>query len=296
MADLIINISALPLDISQALLLMAMLPMRRPRLFLAIFFAIALLMMHLRSISPVLPLPVSVFLLVVSFAILPFLFYDDTYRWRLAAVCFGTIGCFVPELVGAGVWPLITDGAPTGSMEAAREYLPQHLMVKAIFLLTILLVGSVLVPTFRRARNAGESQPGGMFVWFMLLQGALVFLVLMVGLHYLPDKPDFQAGELAVSAACVTSDLLLLLAMTAYERREVASLREEAARVRLECQLDRYRAMEADIEASAHLRHDFRNQLQVIATLADDGDYASAIRLVDELRRRIGDDGGGEVA
>lgn len=287
MADMIIHISALPLDIAQALLLMAMLPMRRPRLFLVIYFAIALLMMYLRGIFPVLPLPVSVFLLVMSFAILPFLFYDDAYRWRLAAVCFGTIGCFVPELVGAGVWPLITNGAPTGSMEAAREYLPQHLMVKAIFLLTILLVGSILVPAFRRARNAGDRQPGGMFVWFVLLQGALVFLVLMVGLHYLPDKPDFQAGELAVSLVCIVSDLVLLLAMTAYERRETAALREEAARARLDCQLDRYRAMEADIEASARLRHDFRNQLQAIATLAEGGDYATARRCVDELRRRV---------
>jgi hypothetical protein len=284
---LIIYVSALPLDWAQSILLMCMLPMKHKWVFLGVSCFGGFVMMAFRVVWPVLPVWLQVPVMLIHFFIVPFLFYDDSYGWRIAALGFAFVGNFIPEIVGAGVWPLLSNGAPTASMEAAAEYLPQHLITKLIFLLVIAIVGSILVPGFRKMRSMGSSTGVTMFAGFVFVQGVLIFLSLLVGTRLLASDAAFQLDELWVSGVCVGADILLLAVMARSGQREVAAAKEETLRKQLDWQLAGYRHMAEEIEASSRLRHDFRNQLQTVEVLAAQGDYADAERTVRELRRRL---------
>ena len=284
---LIINISSLPLDWAQSILMMCMLPMKHKWVFLGISCSAGFLFMAFRAVWPILPFWLQIPLILVHFFIIPFLFYDDTFGWRIAAVVFAFVGSFIPEIVGAGVWPLLTNGAPTASMEAAAEYLPQHLITKLIFLLTIAIVGSILVPAFQKMRRLESPSGVSMFAGFVFVQGVLILLSLLVGTRLLASDAVFQLNELWVSGVCVGADVLLLAVMARSGQREIAAAKEETLRKQLDWQLAGYRHMAEEIEASSQLRHDFRNQLQTVEVLAAQGDYVDAERTVRELRRRL---------
>lgn len=140
----------------------------------------------------------------------------------------------------------------------------------------------------RRVVHGGESRRAALMILFMpllqvvLLMGALYLQLNVTGIH-----AALSAGIAAAALLFFAADVLLVVTI---ERIGQASAERERARAmerQLDGYLEQYAALARRSAAIARLRHDARNNVQVISALLDRGAYGEASAYAGECERTL---------
>ena len=254
-----------------------MLDMRRPRLCFGACAAAAVVA------APLLPLVSSFarFLIVMAFCLLPAFAARDRISHRVFITVAAIVVLVVSDSAAALAWLGIVGDDLT--IASARGNLSVYAAISAIHLVVLGILYTGLGHYANRFLNADVRRYVGegprYFVLFPLMQLPLL-CVATIGLLQVPSEWSAQAIALMFSMS-----LLGLAADLVLERYDAA--RVEVLTMRLDSDLRRYRQLALVLENSAQLRHDLRNQVQVIHALADRGEFDRARTCVAELLNEI---------
>ena len=263
-----------------------MLDVRRPRLYFATCAMAAVVVVPL---LPMIPL-FARFLLMMAFCLFPAFVARDRVAHRVFVVVAAIVMLVASDSAVALAWLGITGDDLV--MSSARGHLPVYAAISAIHLVVLGIlytglrhyVNRFLNPDVRRYVGEGPRY----FVLFPLMQLPLLCIA-AVGLLQVPPVWSAQATALmfSMSVLSLAADLLLFYAVDQFVLERYDAARVEVLTMRLDSDLRRYRQLALVLENSAQLRHDLRNQVQVIHALADRGEFDRARTCVSELLGEI---------
>ncbi len=263
-----------------------MLDVRRPRLYFATCAVAAVVAVPL---LPTIPL-FARFLLMMAFCLFPAFVARDRVAHRVFVVVVAIVMLVASDSAVALAWLGITGDDLV--MSSARGHLPAYAAISAIHLVVLGIlytglrhyVNRFLNPDVRRYVGEGPRY----FVLFPLMQLPLLCIA-AVGLLQVPPEWSAQATALmfSMSVLSLAADLLLFYAVDQFVLERYDAARVEVLTMRLDSDLRRYRQLALVLENSAQLRHDLRNQVQVIHALADRGEFDRARTCVAELLGEI---------
>ena len=264
-----------------------MLDVRRPRLFFGACMAAAV------AVVPFLPLfPLFArFLLMMVFCLIPAFAARDRVSHRVFIAVAAIIVLVVTDSAAVLAWLGIVGDDLT--VASARGNLSVYAAISAIHLVVLGVLYTGLRHWTNRFLNLDVRRYVGegprYFVLFPLMQLPLLCIA-AIGLLQVPSEWSAQATALmfSMSLLSLAADLLLFYAVDQFVLERYDAARVEALEMRLDSDLRRYRQLALVLENSAQLRHDLRNQVQVIHALADRGEFDRARTCVAELLSEIG--------
>lgn len=282
--------------------MMRMLDVRRPRLCFGVCVAAAIVAV------PFLPFVSSFarFLIVMAFCLLPAFAACDRIVHRVFIVVAAIVVLVVSDSAAALAWIGVVGDDLT--IASARGNLSVYAAVSAIHLAVLGILYTGLGHYTNRFLNADVRRYVGegpkYFVLFPLMQLPLLCIA-TIGLLQVPPEWSAQAITLMFSMSFLglAADLLLFYAVDQFVLERYDAARVEVLTMRLDSDLRRYRQLALVLENSAQLRHDLRNQVQVIHALADRGEFDRArtcaaellgeIEQIDKMEREAADEAGG---
>lgn len=171
--------------------------------------------------------------------------------------------------------------------------LPEFLVSRLVHLLVVALLMGVFCVGMRRL-SGGERHHGVRAVMpLLVVQVALIALTISTWQYYGGNKAGIGAVALALGLACLVVDAYLLSAIERFEQQRLSRERARMLEGQLDDYLGRYAAVAESVGRVAQLRHDARNQLQVVSDLAARGERDQACSMLVALIARCeeaGDD------
>lgn len=255
-----------------------LLPLRRPRLLyageLCCFFALIFLV-------PTDATGWKSLVSAIAFFALPVACYEGSFFTRALGAGVGALLSVAGELAGVLVWMLLT-----GLAVMDFEALALHPVAFAVAVLLeaafIAASGRALASPLRAfARMEGTFAHG--FAQLVALQGLVLFSLVYFLLDSFAGAPWAWASAIVLVGVLTVGDVYLYKASRRASAEEAERRRAEALGAELELCLSSYEELVADATASARLRHDARNHLQVLRALMDKGDEKAALSYAREL-------------
>lgn len=201
--------------------------------------------------------------------LLPLPFAEGKLSRRVFVVVLVNVALSIAEIAGAALWLALT-GMPLA--EGASSLHPVEFWTVRVFhiLLMIMLLSGIYV--FLDRLSSGDVEGGiRFFAVLPVTQVALLSISLAI-MQYLPHRSDFfNYGNLVLAVLCVIVDVFLFFSLDRYGKRQQSEQRAELLRRQLDEYLKEYRVVAESVESVARLRHDLRNQLQVVASLYEQG-------------------------
>ena len=250
--------------------------------------------------------------LVVNFALLavPLIMSRDSVGRRFAIVAFTTVFNVLCDIMLMLIWGVLIGGDQTNIGYVGEHPVEFGFATFARFCVTLpLLVGaSKLVNRYFPSKVASgkprEDRVASimLFAWFPFLQMFLLTTAYFV-ISYQCDCNMVLLACVALAAiACVFVDIVLVRMFL----RASQSRKEKMLADQLEKQLTEYLASYEQtmqqVESTARLRHDLRNQVQVVTELANRGEFDRAAvylqSMIDEVKSastRFGGEAGDDL-
>lgn len=227
-------------------------------------------------------------LVVLLFAVAAplLLFSRDGLPRRAFTVLVIMVAVVFAQIFPSLIWDSLTSASPydPGSVTTHLGY---SVFVRAVQLcvLSLLLAGVVWAES-RIARNRSDRGVFS-FIWFLIMQfilaGLIVFLIELTG----TSRDQVVVGIGVIVMLFVGVDALYFFLLDRYNRSLAEAHRAEVLRQELDRYLKSYEAIERELAETAHLRHDMRNQLNIILALVDQGDVVQARRYLGSLIGRV---------
>ncbi|OZG61967.1 hypothetical protein BLEM_1276 [Bifidobacterium lemurum] len=152
-----------------------------------------------------------------------------------------------------------------------------------LMLLDTLFVQRVRVAILARAQSADQDHDP--FLMFSAVQLAVLCFTLMMAVTIFRDATAFTIAADVLALVCLVTDMAVSASMSREMEAREHQARNALLEERLDAQLEEYAAIAHHVKAAAQRRHDLRNQLGAVEILARRGDFASAARHMDALRR-----------
>lgn len=283
------ELETLVVDVAIGLGLLRIVPMRRPRLFFALYLVVCVATALLRGASPC----ASLFHLVANLALLLSL-GEGSLRIRLLGTALGYMPSILGEALGTALWIALTD-SPSGTYEGAARFPLAMLAVKSLFVAEVLVLSSILGRLMDRVREGAESREVVVrFLGIPIIQSVLVAALLYMQLFEDGYDGALSWGIVAFAAVFLVTDLLALRSLDGARRAVLAKARARAKERELDEYLRRYEEVTRAAAEVARVRHDARGHLQVVLSLLERGEADEAARYAAgcaELLPR-GDEGG----
>lgn len=229
-----------------------------------------------------------VILFVVEYVV-PFVLYRGTVALRALVVVVGSIFGNAAHFVSFAAWSLLM-GAPVPDgvdafYDAVRAY-PLPFFVSECVRIALVLMLFYMLSALVSKRSVDAPRHLGVFALFLLAQVVLLLELLVVqALSAL--SVDLNVGVALLLMGCLLADGILYVDMRNFEREQREAVRASLLERQLEEELAAYGAVAEEIERTARIRHDVRNHLQVVATLAESGEVERAQQQVAALRRAL---------
>lgn len=243
---------------------------------------------------------------ILIYAVVPICHYDATLIKRMIAVCgtllsFLTIGLVV---IGLAQLRVMTIGSVNDTFEPASptdvlelisgvSILPGGMRADPMYVTgaSVLEIGLITLEDGLLAQRARQHYESGDFVrnerflLFSFFQFTILVLSITMAISVFAENRWYLIVAASLSIVCLFVDVTMFSSM----ERDYSARRLRMDGQMLQEQLDeyltRYNAISGYVEDVAQRRHDIRNQLTIIAALADRGDFDSAQRHLDSLRR-----------
>lgn len=270
-----------------------LLPIRNERLFWVVCLALSCVFAFFRSSMGSEARLVTSIVFALYYFVAPFAFSKGKVASRIL-VCVAVYAVImVAELMGSALWVAMT-GTPIGDYDAVRAHFAAYWFMRAVHLL-IMVTLLALLYRFVRLRRADKSEGTGLglFIGFPAMQLLLLVSLVLLGTYLVRVVPNgaslgnvaFAAGA-ALSALCVVVDAFLFMSIDRHSRRMAEERHAQALQQQLEWRMAQYQDVVRDIEATARVRHDLKNQLQVVSLLVERGELSLArehLRAMTEL-------------
>lgn len=272
-------IGSLPLELLWCWMYTRLLDMRRPGVFFAVRGICIALFLLVRSFGGA---PVRMVALVLCYIALPLAFSRGSLVRRALVVLAVIALSIFPEFLGYIAWYGLT-ASPVFDYDAARAHLGAFFAVHTLLLLVYWLLYFLLRAVFRRGTQVVYGRSSLVFVGFLALQ--LVFAALVIWSKMLLLN-SYDALDWVGALFCIVSfavDLVLVVDFERNAQRELASARADAANELLDEYLMRYGDALGEVERTARIRHDLRNQLQVVDSLIERGQREEAAEHLDRM-------------
>lgn len=279
--DMLIEaLAVFPVEIVLTYMMTLMLTMRSN----AVFW---LVRMGLSSVSilarPFLGEPLHMAMALFLYLVLPVLCARDSLARRLFVVVAIYIVMAVSEVAGMLMWSALTGLALSGPGDMA-VYTAQYWLVRVLHLMLTTFLLMALHVLIRRI--SGEDYERGMAsVVALPAVEVVLFAVVIQAFQYVPEESyTLTLISAVLTIACVGVDAYLLLAVERYGKKRRSERQARALAMQLDDYLERYASVVEGVGAVARLRHDVRNQLQVIGDLTSRGEYEKAREMARSLR------------
>lgn len=136
--------------------------------------------------------------------------------------------------------------------------------------------------------NYDDSSKGTLaYAGFSAAQSLFLMLMDTIGLYMLSEQRSWFFWAAVMGSLCLGIDLLLFFSMRRYQAKRLEDRRREALERQLNEYLAQSRQVVREIADASKLRHDLRNQVQVISALAERDDVEHARKLVEELEKGL---------
>ncbi|WP_165052848.1 MULTISPECIES: hypothetical protein [unclassified Adlercreutzia] len=230
-------------------------------------------------------MPVRLLIGLVEYFAIPYFMSKGRAGYRIIALTVLFIAMSVSEVLGVVLWYALT-GMLLVRGDALGALMPEFWLVRVMHLLLVVLLLGVVSVALRRF--SGEGHEHG----FPLVAGLLITQVLLLSLciyamQFLGGEKLFLSmGSLTLSLACVVVDVYLMVVIDRFERQRRAEGRVRMLEEQLSAYLEQYQHVAKSIEGVARLRHDVRNQLQVVNDLIVRGDLVRAREIVEAMAAR----------
>lgn len=124
---------------------------------------------------------------------------------------------------------------------------------------------------------------------FSLMQVAFLLLGYWTVVRYCAADSRLLRIYIVLAVLCLGVDAVVLLSINRLRQRARNEARARLLRERLDAYLKDYQLTVAKMEASARMRHDLRNQVQIVNTLAERGEFDLAQRHIAALLQELND-------
>ncbi len=265
-----------------------LLPMRRRWLFVALEAALSCAALLARlSAGGTTSFIVHTVISAASMLVLPPLFYRRIIplAWRLVATAVAVLLMFLGEVACGTLWAA---GGNEYSLEAIQSApLLQSTVIHLFFVAVVLMGGRLFKTLFKKQQverlttTRGQMLLGGLPISQALLVWTLLLVMLQVGT--VESRGLVLTCALALITLCIATDALVIRSVNGYWRTLDEDRYAKKLKQRLQEQLDGFEHLNAQIAATAHLRHDMRNHLLVLGALIDRGELAQADAYADNV-------------
>lgn len=275
-----------PVELLFAYAATRLLTMRSNALYIVVYMAVVVPFIFLRSSMPdevyvVLSLALTLF----NYFVWPLAFSRGNLWHRLLILVLAVVVLFTAEIFGMGFAFLmglnVVDYSAIRAMPAA--FVLMHVVHLAFLALGLMCV-HVLARRIEKEKVAASLPP---FMGFLVVQVVLLTLCMAISQFVIRGLAQFVVDLSVLSVVLVVMDVLLYWEFDRYNKKRREEQRLDMLQKQVGVYLDEYRATFEGIEQVSKMRHDLRNQLQVVALLNEQGNYDEARGHLETLRRRF---------
>lgn len=252
---------------------------KKRALFSAVVFA---LFVANTFAAPHLPSALAVFAGAAVLVVPQLLFSKDSFARKAFTAVVVQIALVIAEVPPSLYWIGITDLAPT-SPQAITGYTEYLLFARVMHVvsLALLLLG---VHRAQQAITGHRTDRGAqLFIWLLLLQYLMIGLVVYTMELNQAFSERAALGLSIICLICVVADIVCFILLDHYNRRERNLWRMAYSQNELDRYLKAYEKIEREVSLLASVRHDLRNQMNVIMYFVEKRDAASARDHVREM-------------
>lgn len=213
-------------------------------------------------------------------------FARDPLPRRLFATAMIVLAVALAEIPPSLLWSNVA-GADVSVAPVPSDNLEIFLAAHLLHLVVLVALLAILVAVGRWVSLTSTRDGISQFIGFIVVQCLLVML--SVGIMEVTGdlSQPIVLGNLVVGMTCVVADGLFFPFMERYNLMVREDERAQMLSYELSHYLLRYREIEREVSAVARVRHDLRNQANVILMLIDQGAVSKARGYVDELQGRV---------
>ena len=198
------------------------------------------------------------------------------------------------DIPTSALWIVMT-GTPTADYDAVRTHFGAFLYVHLMHLALLIVLYMALYLLMRRFFGDARSKSDGgrysmrLFAWFSLVQLGLVTTLLIVTLSTQGGTLPFLLVGIVLAIACLAAYVFLFFSLDAYERKRLDDQRALVLQDKINAYFASYGDVVAEVERTSRLRHDVRNQTQVIMALIARGQSDEAAEHARLMARELGE-------
>lgn len=156
-----------------------------------------------------------------------------------------------------------------------------------IVVAAVVLAACALVICVARARRHRRAHRLWTLALFPLLQVAFLLLGYWTVVRYCGADIALLRVCAVLAVLCLGVDAVVLLSISRLRRRARDEARARLLREQLDAYLKDYQLTVEKMEASARMRHDLRNQVQIVNALAERGEFDLAQHHIAAMLREL---------
>ncbi|MCI8468254.1 MAG: sensor histidine kinase [Eggerthellaceae bacterium] len=226
--------------------------------------------------------PTRMILGTVAMVVPCLVFARDPLPRRIFVVLLIQLVIVISEIPSSFLWGSVVgpDAAALPQAEDAPFYFVIAHLLHLVVLTGLLVVIEALERWLTSTRtNSGTAQFFGFIFVQYLLIGFSVGIMQATG----NLSPPVITGNLLAALVCVGADAFFFPFMERYNLKVREDQRSQVLAAELSHYLDRYQEVEHEVSAVARVRHDLRNQVNVVLMLIDEGEVDEARGYVRQL-------------
>ena len=263
-----------------------LLHIKNARLFAIVYLGCLYGAVFLRNVVPT---EARFIWLICFYMAWPFIMSADRPARKCFVIALVNIVIMVAEALGSAFWIALT-GLNQLDYDVARANLGAFFLTHAVHLFLLVLLLLLLNQMLSKNELEGGNRGLRYFLWFPVTQALLVGLLLAIRQYLLPEEVGLQYVSCALMTLFVLANALMFLSMQAYAQKTQESQRAALLQGQLDEYLAEYAPLIDEVEQTSKLRHDLRNQVQLVKALGERGSYEAARDHVRELSSHVGAD------
>ena len=212
--------------------------------------------------------------LVFTGGVLPFLMADERPARKVFVIALMNVAIMIAEVLGTALWYGMT-GIDIIDYDNTRAHLGEFAIMHAVHLVLMIALFAALRLALQRGESAG-SMNLRLFLWFPVVQALLLTVPLIAGVYARLGSSVLFYGMSVLAIGCFVVDAMLFASMDRYARKRHEDQRAALLQGQLDACLAQCNAFVLEVEQTARMRHDVRNQAHAAMALAERGDYVRA--------------------
>ena len=212
--------------------------------------------------------------LVFTGGVLPFLMADERPARKVFVIALMNVAIMIAEVLGTALWYGMT-GIDIIDYDNTRAHLGEFAIMHAVHLVLMIALIAALRLALKRGESAG-SMNLRLFLWFPVVQALLLTVPLIAGVYARLGSSVLFYGMSVLAIGCFVVDAMLFASMDRYARKRHEDQRAALLQGQLDACLAQCNAFVLEVEQTARMRHDVRNQAHAAMALAERGDYVRA--------------------